>query len=79
MPYVAYASNSVVVPTSTLNFLDNVTIPSSNNDNEDENPPLPTHVPLIAPEPILPQWVCSTCEASGDLVDDPRDQRRTCS
>ena len=28
---------------------------------------------------MLPRWVRSTCEAAGDLVGDPRDQRRTCS
>ena len=33
----------------------------------------------IAPAPILPRWVRSTCEAAGNLVSDPRDQRRTCS
>ena len=47
------------------------------DDSEDEYPPLPTHVPLIAPAPILPRWVRSTCEATGDLASDPRDQQRT--
>ena len=27
------------------------------DDNKDENPPPPAHVPPIAPAPILPQWV----------------------
>ena len=44
---------------------------------EDENPPPPTHVPPIASGPMLHQWVRSTCEATGDLAGDPRDQRRT--
>ena len=32
-----------------------------------------------SPVPILPRWVCSTCEATDDLTGDPRDQRRKCS
>ena len=51
--------------------------PIFDDDSEDENPPLPAHVPQIAPAPILPRWVHSTCEAAGDLASDPRDQRRT--
>jgi hypothetical protein len=57
---------------------------SSDVDSEDENPPLPGHLPLdqsIEHEPALapplPIWVCSTQEASGDLVGDPSDQRQT--
>ena len=40
---------------------------------------MPAHVPLVAPAPILPQWVHSACEAAGNLAGDPRDQCRTCS
>jgi hypothetical protein len=59
---------------------------SLDDDNEDENPPLPAHLPpdeSIEPEPtlapLLPRWVPSTREVASDLVDDPLDQRRTCS
>ena len=38
-----------------------------------KNPPPPAHVPPIAPTPMLPQWVHSTCGIAGDLTGDPRD------
>jgi hypothetical protein len=57
---------------------------SSDDDNEDENPPLPAHLPpneSIEHEPALapqlPTCVHSTQKAANDLVDDPSDQRRT--
>ena len=77
MPSLACEPDSTIVPSSTFNFLDRFPTPVSDDDSEDENPPPPTHVPPIAPTPMLPRWVWSTCEAAGDLVDDPRDQRRT--
>jgi hypothetical protein len=57
---------------------------SSDNESEDENPPPLADIPLNesfepdqAPVPPLPRWVRSTREATGDLVGDPSDQRRT--
>ena len=81
VPSLAYEPDSTIVPysSSSSNFLDKFPTPVSDHDNEDENTPLPTHVPPIAPTPMLPRWVRSTCEAAGDLVSEPRDQRRTCS
>ena len=62
---------------SSSSFLDRFPTPVSDDDSEDENPPPSAHVPPIAPSPILPLWVRSTCEAAGDLAGDPIDQRRT--
>ena len=64
--------DSKIVPSSSSssNFLDRFPTPVSDDDSEDENPPPPSHVPPIASAPMLPRWVCSTCEAAGD----PRDQ-----
>ena len=78
-PSLACEHDSAIVlsSSSSSNFLDRFPTPVSNDDSEDENPPLPAHVPPIAPAPILPRWVRSTCEAVGDLADDPRDQHRT--
>jgi len=49
---------------------------SSDDDNEDENPPLPIHLPPDesiehepAPSPLLLRWVSSTREETGDLSD----------
>ena len=68
------ATDSAIVPSSSSsNFLDRFPTPVSNDDSEDENPPLPAHVPPIAPTPILPRWVRSTHEATGDLAGDTRD------
>jgi hypothetical protein len=57
---------------------------SSDDESEDENPPLPTDTPPDesfepeqAPVPPLTIWVRSTREATGDLVGDPSNQRRT--
>ena len=79
VPSLACEPDSTIVPSSSSssNFLDRFPTPVSDDDSEDENPPPPAHVPPIAPAPILPRWVHSTCEAAGDLASDPRDQRRT--
>ena len=80
VPSLAYEPDSVIVPSSSSsNFHDRFPTPVFHDDSEDENPPPPAHVPPIAPAQLLPRWVRSTCEAAGDLADDPRDQRRTCS
>ena len=71
VPSLACDPDSMIVPSSSSSFLDRFPTPVSNDDSEDENRPPPTHVPPIAPTPILPQWVYSTCEVAGD----PRDQR----
>ena len=79
VPSLAYEPDLAIVPSSSSssNFLDRFPTPVSNDDSEDENPPLPAHVPPIAPAQILPQWVRSTCEAASDIAGDPRDQHRT--
>ena len=78
VPYLACKPDSTIVPSSSSSkFLDRFPTPISDDDSEDENPPSPAHVPPIAPTPILPRWVRSTCEVAGDLPSDPRDQRRT--
>jgi hypothetical protein len=58
-----------------------ILVSSLDDENEDENPPLPSHLPLDesiehepAPVPILLRWVHSTQEATSDIVGDPRDQ-----
>ena len=76
VPSFAWKPDSANVPSSySSSFLDRFPTPVSDDDSEDENPPPPAHVPPIAPAPILPLWVRSTCEAAGDLTGDPRDQR----
>jgi hypothetical protein len=84
-----YKPNSAVLPSSAYDpssafALSSILVSSSYDDSEDENPPLPAHlppnesfVPEPAPAPPLPRWVCSTWEAVGDLVSDPLDQRWT--
>jgi hypothetical protein len=72
LPSLAYEPNSTVVPSSTYDP-SSTFVPSSNlvyysdDDNEDENPPLPTHPPPYesfepkpTPAPPLPRWVHST-------------------
>jgi hypothetical protein len=61
-----------------------ILVSSSDDDSEDENPPLPSHLPLDesfepepAPAPQLPRWFHSTREVASDLVRDPLDQRQT--
>ena len=64
-----------IMPSSySSNFLDRFPTPIFDDDSEDENPPLPTHVPPIVPAPMLARWVRSTCEATGDIIGDPRDE-----
>ena len=78
VPSLACDPDSVIMPSSSSsNFLDRFPTPVCDDDGEDENPPSPAHVPPIAPAPMLPRWARSTCEATGDLAGDPRDQCRT--
>ena len=82
VPSLACEPDSVIMPSYfSSNFLDRFPNIVSDVDSEDENPPPPSHVPPIAPTPILPRWVRSTCEVAGDLASDlasdPRDQCRT--
>ena len=78
VPSLACKPDSTIVPSSSpSNFLHRFPTPVSDDDSEDENPPSPAHVPPIAPAPILPRWVPSTCEVAGDLGGEPRDQNRT--
>ena len=71
VPSLAYEPDSTIVPSSSSNFLDRFPTPVSDDDSEDENPP------LLAPAPMPPRWVRSTCDAAGDLASYPRDQGRT--
>jgi hypothetical protein len=89
VPSLACEPNSTVVPSSACEpYSTFVTssdlVSSSDDDSEDENPPPPAHPPPDesfelepTPTPLLPRWVRSTREATGDLVGDPSDQRRT--
>ena len=77
MTSLACGPDLTIVPSSTSNFVDRFRTPVFDDDIEDKNPPSLAHVPPVAPAPMLPQWVCSTCEAARDLASDPRDQRRT--
>ena len=79
VPSLACEPNSTLVPSSTSNFPDIFPNLVSDDGSEDENPPPPAHVPLVAPAPMPPQWVHSTCEAAGVLTGDPSNQRQTCS
>jgi hypothetical protein len=84
--FLACEPNSMIVPSSTCKpsstFVPSfvpILVSSSDDDNEDENPPSPTHLPpdeSLEPEPApsLPRWVYSTREVVGDLVSDPSDQ-----
>jgi hypothetical protein len=85
VPSLACEPNSTFVPSSTF-VPYSILVSSSNDDNEDENPPLNSHLPpdesfepkpTPAPTPPLPRWVHSTREATGDLVSDPSDQHQT--
>ena len=79
VPSLACEPDLMIVPSfsSSSSFLDKFPSPISDDESGNGNPPLPAHVPPIAPAQILPQWVRSTCEAIGDLGGDPRDQRQT--
>jgi hypothetical protein len=78
-PNSAIVTSSACEPSST--FVPSsvpILVSSSDDDSEDENPPLPAHLPpdksfepKPTPAPSLPRWVCSTREAVGDLVGDP--------
>jgi transposase InsO family protein len=88
---LACEPNSAVVPSSACEpsstFVPSsvpILVSSSDDESEDDNPPLPADIPPDesfepeqAPVPPLPRWVRSTREAAGDLVGDPSDQRRT--
>ena len=86
---LACKPNSMVVPSSAYKpystFVPSYDLASSSDDDsEDENPPLPAHPPPYesfepepAPSPPLPRWVRSTRETVGDLIGDPSDQRQT--
>jgi hypothetical protein len=83
--------NSMIVPSSacepSLVFVPSfvpILVSYSDDDNEDENPPLPTHLPPDesfelepASAPPLLRWVHSIREVVGDLVGDPLDQHQT--
>jgi hypothetical protein len=89
VPSLACEPNSTIVPSSSCDSSSafvpsSIMVSSSGDDSEEENPPLPTHLPPYesfepepTPAPPLPRWVCSTREATGDLVGDPSDQRQT--
>jgi hypothetical protein len=81
----------VIVPSSSCDpsstfvpFSIHVLVSSLDDDSEDENPPLPGHLPPdesfgLEPTlgPQLPRWVCTTQEVIGDLVVDPSYQCQT--
>jgi hypothetical protein len=78
VPSSTCKESSMFVPSSVPTLVSS----SSNDDSEDENPPLPAHLPLDesiepkpTPTPSLPRWVCSKREATSDIVGDPS----TCS
>ena len=57
VPSLACEPDSAIVPyssSSSSSFLDRFPTLVSDDDSEDENAPLPAHVPPIAPAPILP-------------------------
>jgi hypothetical protein len=85
-PNSAFVSSSTCDPSSMFvpSSIPILVSSSSYDDSEDENPPLPTHLPpddsiepKPTPAPSLPRWVRSTREVVGDLDFDPLDQRQT--
>jgi hypothetical protein len=83
-----YEPYPILMPYSIPNFSSSapILVSSSDDENEDLNPPLPTHLPLFesiehepTPEPQLTRWVFTTREEVGYLFDDPSYQRCTCS
>ena len=57
VPSLAHDPDLMIVPASSSsysNFLDRFPTLVSYDDSEDENPPPPTRVPLVAPAPMLP-------------------------
>jgi hypothetical protein len=93
VPSLACEPNSVFVPSSMCKpssvFVTSsvhILVSSSDDDSEDENPPLIAHLPPDesfepepAPTPVPPLaiWVCSTREKVGGLVGDPSYQHQT--
>ena len=57
VPSLTCEPDLMIVPSSSSNFLDRFPNLVSDDDNEDENPPLPAHAPPLAPAPMLPRWV----------------------
>jgi hypothetical protein len=89
VPSLSCEPNSMVIPSSACEpssmFVPSYDlVSSSDDDSEDENPPIPAHSPPDesfahepTPAPPLPRWVRSTREAVGNLVGDPLDQHQT--
>ena len=76
VPSSACDPSSVFVPSFVP-----ILVSSLDDDNEYENKPSSTHLPLdesiepeLAPTPPLPGWVHSARESAGDLVGDTSDQ-----
>jgi hypothetical protein len=90
---LACKPNLVIVPSSSCEpssmfvpYFVHILVSSSDDDREDENPPLPAHLPPYesielepTPTPSLPRWglKSSTREVVGDLVSDPSNQHQT--
>jgi hypothetical protein len=88
---LAYEPNSTFVPSlackpssTFVPYFVPILVYSLDDNSEDENPPLPAHLPPnesieheLTLAPLLPICVCSNREASGDLFNDPRDQHHT--
>jgi hypothetical protein len=79
---LTFVPSSACEPSSTFvpSYVPTLVSSSSNDDSEDENPPLLDHLPLDesiefepAPTTLIPRWVHSTREASRDLAGDPSD------
>ena len=72
VPSLACEPDSAIVPSSysSSNFLDRFPTLVSNDDNEDENPPPPTHFPPVSPAQLLPRWVRTTFEVTCDIFYD---------
>jgi len=66
-------SSADVPPLSIPSTSENIS--SSNDDNEDGNPPPLSQDPPSPPH--LQKWVCATWDVAGSLAGDPIDQRRT--
>jgi hypothetical protein len=63
---------------------DIILVSSLDDENEDENSPLPTYLPSIGsiehdlfPTPSLPRWVHTTRKVVSDIVNDPTYQHQT--
>lgn len=67
----AYGTSSVDVPPLSIPS-NSKNIPSSDDDNEDENPPLHFRDPPSTPQ--IPKWVCATQDATCALGGDPTNQ-----